>query len=304
MNSFKNFSNEAVVEIRNDPCPTFQNEALFMQAIDVMVCRRLNKFFLTYLLATILLLFVASPQALASQFFGPDDRNQPTCGRVLGANLGIPAEKGFFRSLFYISRRPLKIMDELKEKRILQGGHRSSNMHSLTNAASAKAVVLVVHQMGHLQDESARRLREDPQFQNMPRLIITSDSFSLKNKDLFDEATALYYSEGGEFSLDLKTSKIHFMGGFCGLCLFTATLHALDTTLKNGADLNFYFHLGAIYSEVEFGSKKSIDAWIQKLISLASWKADVLTEEINSEAIRVSINGPKGQRVTIHFLFR
>jgi hypothetical protein len=302
MNSFRNFLNEVVIEIRNSLCPTFHSEALFLQCIGVMNSQRLNNFILAYLIATIFLLLVASPQALAGQFFGRDNRNQLTCSRVLGANLGIPAEKGFFKNLFI--PQPLKIMDGLKEKRILQGGHKSSNMRSLTNAASAEALVLIVHQMGHLQGESARRLREDPQFQNMPRLIITSDSFSLKNKDLFDEATALYYSEGGEFSLDLKTSKIHFMGGFCGLCLFTATLHALDTTLKNGADLNFYFHLGAIYSEVEFGSKKSIDAWIQKLISLASWKADVLTEEINSEAIRVSINGPKGQRVTMHFLFR
>lgn len=88
----------------------------------------------------------------------------------------------------------------------------------------------------------------------MPRWVITCDRFFLKSKDLFDEPTALYYSEGGEFSLDFKASKVHFVGGFCGLCLFTATLHALETTMNSGTDLNFYFHMGAIYSESEFGS--------------------------------------------------
>ncbi|MBK9038079.1 MAG: hypothetical protein IPL83_02775 [Bdellovibrionales bacterium] len=279
-----------------------------MNKHEIMISQGVVKSLLAPLLETLLLVSLTAPQALAGQHFfmvdPPHGPIQSTCGRLLGAHLGIPPERGYFRRLFSIHRRPLKEMTILKKQRILQGGHKPSNMNSWTNLASADAVILIVHQMGHLQDESARRLREDPQFHNMPRWVITSDRFFLKSKDLFDEATALYYSEGGEFSLDFKASKVHFMGGFCGLCLFTATLHALEATMKSGTDLNFYFHLGAIYSESEFGSKESIDSWIQKLISIASWKADVLAEEINDEAIRVSINGPNGQRITIHFLFR
>ncbi len=228
------------------------------------------------------------------------------CIRNLSTHSGLPFETGFFRRLFFLRRKALSEIKQLKQQDdyLLGNVLPTEAKNILHDGIQAKAIVIVVHQYGYLQEKTAEKLKEDPRFSHVPRMILLSELFPLGSRPLFYEASLLYYSEGGQFKTKLNVSEIHFMGGFCEYCLKVATLYALSSAIKSGNNLDFYYYLKEIYSDLPFGSRSSILNWVKQTIEILKWNSRLFEESISDEKMTVTIKGPQNQLIKFHFEYR
>lgn len=231
---------------------------------------------------------------------GDTSRGEPsrqrTCGKVLTAHLGLPPDIGFFRRLFFLTRKPLPEMDGLQQKRMIFGNKLINEAQNVFEMGEwTKEVVIIVHQWGRLQEVAAQKLRTDPRLINAPRLVLVSDLFPITSQDLYNETSFLYYSEGGEFNLSLNTGEIHMMGGFWEHCVQTATLYALDQVLKSSiTDLDIIYHLQAVYeANKNFAPQMTLNTFVKTVIDRAQWQAQIVPQPDHlQDNNQITINGP------------
>lgn len=129
-----------------------------------------------------------------------------------------------------------------------------------------------------LREGLADRVRNDllssEDFQSIPRVLLASDIFPVQDEDFLREATAVFFSEGGEFPRMIALSRrYHLVGEQLSRCLVSAgrriamQLKSQDELLDTTLYLYRDYILDHSYSRVERINGRNSEELLRKYIS-------------------------------------
>ena len=109
-----------------------------------------------------------------------------------------------------------------------------------------------------LFDPTIEFLKQSPELQKAPRLILASGTYKVNSSELKEQATSILYSLFGGFNTHINADNLYLVGGELSGCLRRTTRDAIEQTLQNSTrqEVSIHYAKDLVYS---WAPKKSPD---------------------------------------------